>query len=109
MREQFDRFWQVYPKRQQRAVAERAFVHAVYGVKGKKRPPTSPEVIIRGAMAYASAQHGVEDRFVALASTWLNQSRWTDEHHDRPPLRAISGGYQPFQNPADQSAYDEPI
>ncbi|MDX2532329.1 hypothetical protein PV437_04035 [Streptomyces scabiei] len=27
----------------------------------------------------------------------------------RPPLRAVSGGYQPWKNPADQDAYDEPF
>lgn len=27
----------------------------------------------------------------------------------RPPLRAVSGGYQPWRNPVDQDAYDEPF
>jgi hypothetical protein len=26
-----------------------------------------------------------------------------------PPLRAVSGGYQPWRNPVDQDAYDEPF
>ncbi|MFF1544127.1 hypothetical protein [Streptomyces sp. NPDC058291] len=26
---------------------------------------------------------------------------------ERPPLRAVSGGYQPYRNPTDQSVYDE--
>ncbi|MEU0941086.1 hypothetical protein [Embleya sp. NPDC005971] len=25
---------------------------------------------------------------------------------ERPPLRAVSGGYTPFQNPTDPNAYD---
>lgn len=28
---------------------------------------------------------------------------------DGPPLRAVSGGYEPFRNPTDQSVYDEPL
>ncbi|MER8220936.1 hypothetical protein ABTZ58_10150 [Streptomyces sp. NPDC094143] len=27
----------------------------------------------------------------------------------RPPLRAVSGGYQPYRNPTDQSVYDEEL
>lgn len=39
---------------------------------------------------------------------WLRRSaKWQSERAARPPLRAVSGdGYQPYQNPADTSVYE---
>lgn len=39
---------------------------------------------------------------------WVRRSaKFASERANRPPLRAVSGGYQPYRNPTDQSVYDE--
>lgn len=41
---------------------------------------------------------------------WIRRSaKWASERASRPPLRAVSGGHTPYQNPTDQSVYDEPF
>lgn len=41
---------------------------------------------------------------------WIRRSaKYASERANRPPLKAVSGGWQPFQNPVDQSVYDEPL
>lgn len=41
---------------------------------------------------------------------WIRRSaKYASERANRPPLRAVSGGYQPFRNPTDQDAYDAPL
>ncbi|MFE0699155.1 helix-turn-helix domain-containing protein [Streptomyces sp. NPDC058872] len=38
---------------------------------------------------------------------WIRRSaKWASERATRPPLRAVSGGWQPYQNPIDPSVYE---
>ncbi|MEU5979410.1 hypothetical protein [Streptomyces sp. NPDC047315] len=38
---------------------------------------------------------------------WIRRSaKWTSERQQRPPLRAVSNGWQPYTNPTDVSAYE---
>lgn len=38
---------------------------------------------------------------------WIRRSaKWASERATRPPLRAVSGGYQPWTNPTDVSVYE---
>lgn len=42
--------------------------------------------------------------------SWMRRSaKWASENARRPPLRAVSGGWQPFRNPENQDVYDEPL
>lgn len=39
---------------------------------------------------------------------WIRRSaKFASERANRPQLRAVSGGYEPYRNPTDQSVYDE--
>lgn len=41
---------------------------------------------------------------------WIRRSaKWASERATRPPLRAVSGGHQPWTNPTDQNAYYESL
>jgi hypothetical protein len=41
---------------------------------------------------------------------WIRRSaKFAAERAARPPLRAVSGGWQPFKNPENQDVYDEPL
>lgn len=78
----FNQFWAIFPRRQARGAAERAFRSAM------KR--ASLEEILAGAQKYADSRRGEDKQYTCLGSTWLNQDRWLDED-DRPEKHAISG------------------
>jgi hypothetical protein len=41
---------------------------------------------------------------------WIRRSaKFASERANRPPLRAVSGGYQPYRDPIDDSVYDKDL
>lgn len=41
---------------------------------------------------------------------WVRRSaKFASERANKPPLRAVSGGWQPWKNPANQDDYDQPF
>lgn len=81
----FEVFWRAYPRRADKGHARTAYERAI-----KK---ATPEVILAAAAAFAMTRIGENPKFTALASTWLNGERWTDEAP--PHLRVV----QPFGSP----------
>jgi hypothetical protein len=67
--EEFEAWWQHYPKRVARKEAERAFL--------KARKSASLEELIAGAKRYAASI--TDPKFTAHPATWLNAGRWSDE------------------------------
>jgi hypothetical protein len=101
--EQFARWWVAYPKKRKKKDAQRSFAKAA---KAGHRPEFLIAEAERWAGVWAAAE--TTQQYIPDPTTWLNGERWTDEPpHGR--LRAVSGGYQPYQNPTDQSVYDEPL
>jgi hypothetical protein len=70
----FEEFWAAYPRKVGKAAARKSWDTAVIKIK------IAPADIVAGARRYATAKRGTEIQYVAHASTWLNQQRWTDEH-----------------------------
>lgn len=68
----FDQFWQVYPKRTDRKMAEKAFSKACKRAR--------PLAIIAGASAYAESRSGQDPKYTKNASTWLNNDCWEEDH-----------------------------
>lgn len=66
----FETFWELYPRKVGRGAAEKAFTKAV--------AKSSSEVILQGAISYANSKALPEMQFIPHASTWLNQERWLD-------------------------------
>lgn len=99
----FGAFWLVYPKRRDREAAIKAWRAAV--ARG-----ADPQRIIAAATAYANERVSENPKYTKYPATWLNKGCYDDEPDpQRPPLRAVSGGYQPFRNPTDDSVWDEPL
>jgi len=67
----FDLFWELYPKKEAKGAAAKAFKAA-----SKKIDPNS---IILGLKAQLPILVKTERQFVPLAGTWLNAERWADE------------------------------
>lgn len=80
----FEQFWEIWPRREARARAVKAFRTATR--------KTSVDAILDGARAYVRncEQRKVEPSYIAHATTWLNGERWNDDL-PQPP--------DPFQPP----------
>jgi hypothetical protein len=65
----FDKFWEFYPKKKARADAEKAWNRAI------KRKPAGE--IIELAKAYSQGKLPAEE-YIPNGSTWLNNNRWED-------------------------------
>lgn len=95
--DRFDEFWTAYPRKDNKQAARKAWAKAV------KRH--GPDELITEAHRWAGLWQaaGTAKQYIPHGSTWLNGDRWTDE----PPaerLRAVSGGWQPYQDPEDPFA-----
>ena len=67
---EFQAFWSVYPRKQDKGHARRAWEKACRKV--------DPRDIISGAARYRDDPNR-EDGYTALAATWLNGERWLDD------------------------------
>jgi hypothetical protein len=68
---EFDEFWQLWPRRESKATAIKAWDKAV-----KKIPATE---MIEKARAYVTSPKAPARDYFPYAATWLNQERWNDE------------------------------
>lgn len=68
--ESFDRFWNVYPRKQGKGKAKEAFMSAV--------KTAGVDAVMAGAVRYATDPNLPDPQFVPLPTTWLNQERWDD-------------------------------
>jgi hypothetical protein len=66
----FEEFYSIYPRREARVAAEKAWAKAVR--------TTPPARIILGAKRFRDDPNR-EDSYTPHPATWLNQGRWTDE------------------------------
>jgi hypothetical protein len=64
----FERFWNIYPKKTDKGAARRAFATAV-----KK---ADPELIIAKAKAYAEDPNLPDKQFIKYPASWLNAEAW---------------------------------
>jgi hypothetical protein len=100
--EAFGAFWLVYPKKRAREEAKKAWRQAI-------ERGADPQHIVTAATGYARERAGEDAKFTKYPATWLNKGCYDDEPDaspgQRPPLRAVAGGWQPYTNPIDDSAY----
>lgn len=105
---EFGRFWHNHPKSKDYDRTLEAWTEAVLA-------GADPVAISAAALAYAREMAGQPFQYVKHSANWIKQRRFEDKHapepdpSGRPQLRAVAGGWEPFQNPADQSVYDAPL
>lgn len=68
---EFDTFWQLWPRREGKANAVKAWQ--------KARKKISESELVEKARAYVTSPTVPEKQFVPHAATWLNGERWNDE------------------------------
>ncbi|MGD9991112.1 hypothetical protein [Pseudonocardia sp.] len=96
----FAEFWDAYPRRKDKQEARKAFDAVM-------RKKVDPARLIAAAKAYAATEP--DEQYVKYPATWLRAGSYDNEPDQPRQLRAVSGGYQPFRNPADHDVYDEPL
>ncbi|MDX3516252.1 helix-turn-helix domain-containing protein [Streptomyces caniscabiei] len=104
--EAFGAFWSVYPKKRAREEAKKAWIAAI-------KRGADPQHMADRAKAYAHERHGQDPKYTKYPATWLNKGCYDDEPDpqptpgERPQLRAVSGGWQPWKNPTNQDDYEQ--
>ena len=82
----FDEFWNMYPKKPNnpRKPAQAKFDNLV-------KKGTDAQLIIDGAGHYASycKVQNTEAKYIAQATTWLNQERWANDYSAAPKERTV--------------------
>lgn len=75
---EFEKFYQAYPRHENKGRARRAYKAA--------RRKVSQEVLLAGVERYTARmrREGKEPRFIAAPATWLNGERWDDEPATAP-------------------------
>lgn len=105
---EFGNFWLLHPKSKNQDKTRDLWTEAVLGGVDAKH-------ITAAAQAYAKEKAGEPFRFIKQSDNWLRERRYEDKHapqvepSGRPQLRAVSGGWTPFQNPENHDVYDEDL
>lgn len=84
--ELFDRFWKLYPRKQDKAKAAKAFAKL-------KVTDDLFSLIAKGLAAQAASHDWLKDngKFVPMPTTWLNGRRWEDEVKPAGIVHAFPG------------------
>lgn len=79
--EPFDQFWQVYPRREGKGQALKAFSNAL--------DKADYAAIVAGARQYAEhcARFNTERQYIRLPATWLNGIGWEDDRTHAPAAK----------------------
>lgn len=94
----FEAFWTAYGRKGGKANA--------FAEWRKALTRAAPDLIMTAVPAYVAATAGPDLRFRKDAERWLKNDCWESAVVARTP---IANGHRPYQNPADQSLYDDPI
>ena len=75
--EEFERLWRLYPRKQGKDVAKKAYAKAI-------RNGTSNEVIESGIERYCRyiKANNIELQYIKQGSTWFNQACWNDDYSE---------------------------
>jgi len=90
IKQHFDSFWDIYPRKLGKGEAKGAFIKAV--------TKFGHEVIMDGVRKLASDPNLPPVQYVPRAATWLNQERWDDEPYtavDPASIPGVSRGIAP--------------
>jgi hypothetical protein len=81
--QEFNTFWDIYPRKLGKGEAKGAFVKAV--------DKFGADVVLEGVSRFASDPNLPAPQFIPRAATWLNQERWEDEPYSAVDPASIPG------------------
>jgi hypothetical protein len=86
---EFEAWWSIYPRKEGKGAAFRAFSAA--------KKLVDVDRLTQGAKAYSQRVKGEEQRFIKQGATWLNQHCWNDEAPpEKPKSKHWFPGYVPM-------------
>jgi uncharacterized protein YdaU (DUF1376 family) len=98
----FEVWWREYPNKVGKGAAEKAFGTALEKLSGSSHSKTAQLVFSLRAQLRVWARKGIAGKFIPHPSTWLNQSRWTDDEVVAEATRKIRPrAPEPELSPAD--------
>lgn len=80
----FDEFWKIYPRKENRGAAERAWAKAI-----KKVDASAILDALRAQLPHLAMQRRTDGDFRPYPASWLNGARWADEV-DQPTRQAAN-------------------
>jgi hypothetical protein len=83
LHQEFNSFWDIYPRKLGKGEAKAAFVKAV--------DKFGADVVLEGVKKFAADPNLPAPQFVPRAATWLNQERWDDEPYSAVDPASIPG------------------
>jgi hypothetical protein len=83
LQQEFNSFWEIYPRKLGKGEAKGAFVKAV--------DKFGADVVLEGVKKFAADPNLPSPQFVPRAATWLNQERWDDEPYSAVDPASIAG------------------
>lgn len=83
LQQEFNSFWEVYPRKLGKGEAKAAFVKAV--------DKFGADVVLEGVARFAADPNLPAVQFIPRAATWLNQERWEDEPYTPMSPEQIPG------------------
>lgn len=82
----FDEFWKVYPRKDAKEPARKAFKKACR--------KANPAALVQHAARYAAwIERNNKQDFMCLPTTWLNQERWNDQLRDAAEPQSNTQGW----------------
>ena len=88
--DEFEEVWKMYPKKQGKSEALKAYAKA-------RNDGTSKEDIVSGLKKYISYTQGRETRYIKNGSTWFNQKGWQDEYEEETGMSTQGFDYDHLQ------------
>lgn len=100
MTEDFDIWWKNYPRKINKAPAQKAYEKAV------KKLKVDPTVLLKGVLAFSEEVRtkNIETDYIPHASTWLNQRRW--ENHEPQSEVFVVDTIDPPEKPLNRRVFD---
>jgi hypothetical protein len=78
--EEFDRWYAMYPRKEAKASARKAFA--------KARKSVDIDTLMASLERYVASVKGKDRQYIALPASWLNAGRWEDEY-DQPQRQKV--------------------
>jgi hypothetical protein len=86
--EEFDRWYAIYPRKEAKTAARRAFA--------KARKSVDMDTLMTALGRYVDSVKGKDRQFIALPASWLNAGRWEDEYAPPAQQSLVPAGYAWF-------------
>ena len=78
----FEKFWQLYPRKVSKAEAKKAYIKCRQGKLRDKHKPQSKEKLLNALNAFREilVKQNTDIQFIPHCATWLNQARFLDDY-----------------------------